>query len=127
MPRQLQWPADPDHTPGDRAAKRFTTLHQVLVLRASHLRSEVGRLSVFGQHVVRDLLLQVEAISQTDELTSGELLDLMRRVAGLDFRSKCPALDRLGEDHCRATFVFCLLYTSPSPRDRTRSRMPSSA
>jgi len=24
-------------------------------------------------------------------------------------------------------FYFCLLYTSPSPRDRTRSRMPSSA
>ena len=24
-------------------------------------------------------------------------------------------------------FFFCLLYTSPSPRDRTRSRMPSSA
>ena len=24
-------------------------------------------------------------------------------------------------------FVTCLLYTSPSPRDRTRSRMPSSA
>ena len=24
-------------------------------------------------------------------------------------------------------FIFCLLYTSPSPRDRTRSRMPSSA
>ena len=25
------------------------------------------------------------------------------------------------------TGLFCLLYTSPSPRDRTRSRMPSSA
>ena len=24
-------------------------------------------------------------------------------------------------------FLICLLYTSPSPRDRTRSRMPSSA
>ena len=24
-------------------------------------------------------------------------------------------------------FIICLLYTSPSPRDRTRSRMPSSA
>ena len=24
-------------------------------------------------------------------------------------------------------YVCCLLYTSPSPRDRTRSRMPSSA
>ena len=26
-----------------------------------------------------------------------------------------------------AKHVICLLYTSPSPRDRTRSRMPSSA
>ena len=26
-----------------------------------------------------------------------------------------------------ARFQCCLLYTSPSPRDRTRSRMPSSA
>ena len=25
------------------------------------------------------------------------------------------------------TLQICLLYTSPSPRDRTRSRMPSSA
>ena len=27
----------------------------------------------------------------------------------------------------KLTFLACLLYTSPSPRDRTRSRMPSSA
>ena len=27
----------------------------------------------------------------------------------------------------RALDITCLLYTSPSPRDRTRSRMPSSA
>ena len=27
----------------------------------------------------------------------------------------------------REHFEICLLYTSPSPRDRTRSRMPSSA
>ena len=26
-----------------------------------------------------------------------------------------------------AHLIICLLYTSPSPRDRTRSRMPSSA
>ena len=26
-----------------------------------------------------------------------------------------------------STVIVCLLYTSPSPRDRTRSRMPSSA
>ena len=29
--------------------------------------------------------------------------------------------------HPRAQYTLCLLYTSPSPRDRTRSRMPSSA
>ena len=29
--------------------------------------------------------------------------------------------------HVPVLFVTCLLYTSPSPRDRTRSRMPSSA
>ena len=27
----------------------------------------------------------------------------------------------------KSTIAVCLLYTSPSPRDRTRSRMPSSA
>jgi len=27
----------------------------------------------------------------------------------------------------RSKIYYCLLYTSPSPRDRTRSRMPSSA
>ena len=30
------------------------------------------------------------------------------------------------DSHCDQAFD-CLLYTSPSPRDRTRSRMPSSA
>ena len=29
--------------------------------------------------------------------------------------------------HATPATRFCLLYTSPSPRDRTRSRMPSSA
>ena len=29
--------------------------------------------------------------------------------------------------HPVGTCKICLLYTSPSPRDRTRSRMPSSA
>ena len=29
--------------------------------------------------------------------------------------------------HITSNYNICLLYTSPSPRDRTRSRMPSSA
>ena len=31
------------------------------------------------------------------------------------------------EEQIHQVFKNCLLYTSPSPRDRTRSRMPSSA
>ena len=33
----------------------------------------------------------------------------------------------LEENKNASILVVCLLYTSPSPRDRTRSRMPSSA
>src|SRR5664280_1144065 len=33
----------------------------------------------------------------------------------------------VGSDKSLSYFSTCLLYTSPSPRDRTRSRMPSSA
>ena len=30
-------------------------------------------------------------------------------------------------EYYKESLLLCLLYTSPSPRDRTRSRMPSSA
>ena len=35
--------------------------------------------------------------------------------------------DRELSEFSEGKFITCLLYTSPSPRDRTRSRMPSSA
>ena len=35
--------------------------------------------------------------------------------------------DTLYEGSANLLRYICLLYTSPSPRDRTRSRMPSSA
>ena len=35
-----------------------------------------------------------------------------------------PSLINLGHD---VRVIICLLYTSPSPRDRQKSRMPSSA
>ena len=45
--------------------------------------------------------------------------------------SYCRAVDSRDWDAVRACFAsnatICLLYTSPSPRDRQKSRMPSSA
>ena len=48
----------------------------------------------------------------------------------------CDAASTAGSDHalaataerdCADSFSVCLLYTSPSPRDKRQSRMPSSA
>ena len=40
-----------------------------------------------------------------------------------------PVMDKLSDEYKdKAGFYYaCLLYTSPSPRDRQKSRMPSSA
>jgi len=49
---------------------------------------------------------------------------------GLDGTGKTTFIKMLSEYLESKGFkvsVTCLLYTSPSPRDRTRSRMPSSA
>ena len=43
------------------------------------------------------------------------------------FVTNLPVFIRGAEDRIFTLVDFCLLYTSPSPRDRTRSRMPSSA
>ena len=48
------------------------------------------------------------------EMTASNVVASMSGCAG----QRCMAA---------AQMVGCLLYTSPSPRDRTRSRMPSSA
>ena len=48
---------------------------------------------------------------------------------GLAFRIKVPTQEEIDDWQQRnqREHRYCLLYTSPSPRDRTRSRMPSSA
>src|SRR5664280_3824474 len=54
------------------------------------------------------------------QLFSEEILVLNEIAIGKSITLKSSFPDNL-------TIMACLLYTSPSPRDRTRSRMPSSA
>ena len=56
--------------------------------------------------------------------------DAEEQVDGNDAPPKpvqCAIQDIDKGDHKSNRIINCLLYTSPSPRDRTRSRMPSSA
>ena len=60
-----------------------------------------------------------------------EAIEIMREVVS---EAENPVmLYSVGKDSAvmlhlaKKAFYPCLLYTSPSPRDRTRSRMPSSA
>ena len=61
-------------------------------------------------------------------MTQPELIELAASIADYCVTNEYPfsyttELDENGDER----YTDCLLYTSPSPRDRTRSRMPSSA
>ena len=62
-------------------------------------------------------------LQQAIRLLQLSTLEVNQEVARL--LDENPLLEREDEDVMQP--YVCLLYTSPSPRDRTRSRMPSSA
>ena len=58
------------------------------------------------------------------EILKGDIPSALSPPSGCVFRTRCQYADI----SCAQTIPnTCLLYTSPSPRDRTRARMPSSA
>ena len=76
------------------------------------------------QHVVLELL---ESIVITPEIVQ-RCLDLKQKGYHLALDDVIAIDERLESMLPIVNVVkVCLLYTSPSPRDRTRSRMPSSA
>ena len=61
------------------------------------------------------------------DILDGKLVTRGRqRKSDMNYLYYVNEMSEIGIDRCIVTDV-CLLYTSPSPRDRTRSRMPSSA
>ena len=74
--------------------------------------------------------LQQEWQSQTESPLYQQSSDSEREAMRNEFFDTRVAPGFYPADRGRARELFddyCLLYTSPSPRDRTRSRMPSSA
>ena len=68
---------------------------------------------------IKRLLIEKNATLVAHYYVDGDIQDLAIETGG--FVADSLEMARFGKNHP------CLLYTSPSPRDRTRSRMPSSA
>ena len=64
--------------------------------------------------------------SQSDYKTM-QLVEKTLKKIGVSFETKIISAHRTPKRMYEFASNACLLYTSPSPRDRTRSRMPSSA
>ena len=72
-----------------------------------------------GGWLVEDEVFAMQ-MAERDRLIS-ELPDEVFRDAGASFEAKTEVLEQV------LLVLSCLLYTSPSPRDLSTSRMPSSA
>ena len=81
-------------------------------------------------------------LEDSGPLTGAQLTDLLPEFTNIAIWRQCYSSDKIRVSNCARYYLryditrgnqlrlspsICLLYTSPSPRDRTRSRMPSSA
>ena len=102
---------------------------EVEALRASGSEREDEQRDLESDRV--SLTLRAEKAEAQAIASNNEMLEVSRRcareIAGL--RAKLAEKDAqlMGGFGSVANMVLCLLYTSPSPRDATLSRMPSSA
>ena len=85
--------------------------------RATAVRS--GRLTALQRHILLAILENEESVEPgwPELLKAASAANLARLV----LKEKLGTKSELSADRA------CLLYTSPSPRDRQKSRMPSSA
>ena len=83
------------------------------------LSSHVANLIAAGEVVERPASVVKELLENAVDAGASKVTVEIRN-GGMTFL-------RVTDDGCGMTPEDCLLYTSPSPRDRTRSRMPSSA
>ena len=93
------------------------------VVQKNALRRMGARLDP-DRHMTRD---ELRALLQDEELAGSLVHSLMTVGQGIRSTPMQWADEGKKLDCAVKHLSCCLLYTSPSPRDRTRSRMPSSA
>ena len=75
---------------------------------------------------VKESTTQKMDFSRLDSFGSWDLQTKNYNIKTIDVKVDKRIIDEEGHPNLRS-FNICLLYTSPSPRDRQKSRMPSSA
>ena len=88
-----------------------------LISETKNIKFGSGVISLPQQHPA----VVAGQISLLDHLSKG------RVIMGVGAGGLVSDWELFGNENGRKRAITCLLYTSPSPRDRTRSRMPSSA
>ena len=100
-------------------------------------QKKVGIVACSGEELAEGTVTRLAALKVLEELRPDDTVTIclpLFLAGGEGDRAFARFYPTIAVDGCdlrcaaRATEQYsCLLYTSPSPRDRTRSRMPSSA
>ena len=83
--------------------------------------------SVANERPVSPFIPQRAHLSSDTIITKDGDLHRTWKIQGTSFETADMETVHMLKEQLNTLIRSCLLYTSPSPRDRTRSRMPSSA
>ena len=102
--------------------QKYKSLQDIIAILGMDELSEEDKLTVARARKIERFFSQPFHVAEVFTGSPGILVDINDTIKG--FKGLCNGdYDHLPE----AAFYICLLYTSPSPRDKRQSRMPSSA
>ena len=106
----------------DETAQVMNSIEErIPVLTAEEKREQISKLVALGKERGYLMFSEVNDYLSDDMVGSEQIDNIIETIRGLGIQVTEVAPD------AETLLMSCLLYTSPSPRDRTRSRMPSSA
>ena len=83
-----------------------------------------------NEHTVKsyeeELRYLIDSVIKMGSLTESQLVDSMDAIIKVD-KDSIDKIIKSDDEINKFRSKICLLYTSPSPRDKRQSRMPSSA
>ena len=105
-------------------AEQFAGVHLVVAGGYDELLPENREHLVELRTLADQLVLSDSHVTFLCNITASEKQHLLTKSTALLYT---PDSEHFGIGRLNGNIYICLLYTSPSPRDRQKSRMPSSA